>query len=116
MTRIWLGGLGRDVAIVALVWVVLYLASRGMLAVGGATSLFFTSLGGVMLAVSAVYLAIVPVQFGWSTAQQSWLLSFDIFDELSLGLVTGLLTGLIASALTVLVYKVAPRATTASAP
>jgi hypothetical protein len=95
------------VAIVAIVWVVLYIASRGVLAVGGGTSLFFVCLGGVMFTIGSVYLAIIPVQFGWSTTRQSWLLTFDAFNELSLGLVTGLLTGLITAALAVLVYKVA---------
>jgi hypothetical protein len=102
-TGIWLGGLVRDAAIVALVWIVLFVAGRGVVAVRGGTSLFLGCLGGVMLTFGGVYVAIIPLQFGWGMLA----LSFYSFTELSLGLIAGLLTGLITAALAVLVYKTA---------
>lgn len=102
-TRAWIGAAVRDVAIVVLAWLLLYAVGRGISATRGRVPVFLGTLGCVVFAVAAVYVAVVPLQFAAPFGGNGAALAY--YQELSAGLVAGLLTGLITALLTVLTYR-----------
>lgn len=103
-TRGWTGAAIRDVAIVVLAWLLLYATGRGISATHGRVPVFLGTLGSIMTAVGATYVAVAPFQFGNASAG-GFGNSLAYFGELSAGLVAGLITGLVAALLTVLTYR-----------
>jgi hypothetical protein len=100
--REWAGALTRDVAIIVLGWLLVYAACRGVSAVRGRVSLYFSVVSATVIAVLVPYVAVIPLQFGTALGGQA---TAFYYGEISAGLLTGLSLGLLAALVAVLIYR-----------
>lgn len=106
--RAWIGSIVRDVALIALTWLLIYVACHGVSAVRGRAALFFASLAAVLIAVAGTYLAVIPLQFG--TRMDPQITPLFYYNELQTGTIAGLAAGLVVAVAAVLIYRSDPNA------
>jgi hypothetical protein len=104
----WIGAIVRDVALIVLAWLLIYVACRGVGAVAARAALFFAAFGAIVATTVICYVAVIPLQFGTRSGGAGMAVFYN--NALDAGLVTGAAVGLLVAIVSVLIYRSDPGA------